>query len=155
VQRDILEKLNIKIHAEPFWKRAMAERAIREIKLRMAVCLDLKGRKTPPPDYRITKCVIFLFSGLSLQKWRDHLAYVIDTINRGKPNFKSQFNLLMEYFTAPSTIMVPQQQDRFYKYKLGQRVRVNLSKTERTTLGFKYSLNYGTPDYRICFKIFC
>jgi hypothetical protein len=49
VQRDILEKLNIKIHAEPFWKRAMAERAIREIKLRMAVCLDLKGRKTPPP----------------------------------------------------------------------------------------------------------
>jgi hypothetical protein len=49
VQRDILEKLNIKIHAEPFWKRAMAERAIREIKLRMAVCLDLKGRKTHPP----------------------------------------------------------------------------------------------------------
>lgn len=155
MQRDILEKLNIKIHAEPFWKRAMAERAIREIKLRMAVYLDLKGRKTHPPDYRKTKCVFFLFSGLSLQKWRDHLAYVIDTINRGKPNFKSQFNLLMEYFTAPSTIMVPQQQDRFYKYKLGQRVRVNLSKTERTTLGFKYSLNYGTPDYRICFKIFC
>jgi hypothetical protein len=27
----------------------MAERAIREIKLRMAVYLDLKGRKTPPP----------------------------------------------------------------------------------------------------------
>jgi hypothetical protein len=79
---------------------------------------------------------------------------VIDTINRGKPNFKSQFNLLMEYFTAPSTIMVPQQQDRFYEYKLGQRVRVNLSKAERTTLGFKYSLNYGTPDYRICLKIF-
>jgi hypothetical protein len=61
VQRDILEKLNIKIHAEPFWKRAMAERAIREIKLRMAVCLDLKGRKTPPRLPHNKMCILSFF----------------------------------------------------------------------------------------------
>ena len=43
VQRDILKQLKITVHAEPLWKRAMAERAIREIKLRMAVHLDFEG----------------------------------------------------------------------------------------------------------------
>ena len=32
IQQDILNKLQIKIHAEPYWKRSMAERAIGEIK---------------------------------------------------------------------------------------------------------------------------
>lgn len=44
VQRDIKNKLKVKIHAEPLWKRSMAERAIREIKLRMAVRLDFEGK---------------------------------------------------------------------------------------------------------------
>ena len=44
VQRDILNKLKIKIHAEPFWKRSMAERAIGEIKIRMAIHLGFKGK---------------------------------------------------------------------------------------------------------------
>ena len=49
-QRDILNKLKIKIHAEPFWKRSMAERAIGEIKIRMAIHLNFKGKiLTPPP----------------------------------------------------------------------------------------------------------
>ena len=39
VQKEILSKLKIKIHAEPYWKRSMAERAIGEIKL----------RTSPPP----------------------------------------------------------------------------------------------------------
>ena len=37
VQKEILNKLKIKIHAEPYWKRSMAERAIGEIKLRTAI----------------------------------------------------------------------------------------------------------------------
>ena len=51
VQREIFDKLNIKIHAQAFWKRAMAERAIKEVKLRMAIRLDLEGRSAPPLPY--------------------------------------------------------------------------------------------------------
>ncbi len=43
VQKIILEKYNLKIHAEANYKRNQAERAIREIKLRMALFLNLKG----------------------------------------------------------------------------------------------------------------
>jgi predicted acetyltransferase len=43
-QRDIQNKLQIKVHAEPYWKRSLAERAIGEIKLRMAIHLDYNGK---------------------------------------------------------------------------------------------------------------
>jgi hypothetical protein len=49
VQRNILNTVGIKVHAEPFWKRSMAERAIAEVKLRMAIHLDFKGN-TPRLD---------------------------------------------------------------------------------------------------------
>ncbi len=49
VQKEILSKLKIKIHAEPYWKRSMAERAIGEIKLRTAIHLDFHGTTLPPP----------------------------------------------------------------------------------------------------------
>jgi hypothetical protein len=52
-------------------------------------------------------------------------------------------NELIEFFTKPATTLIPQKQDRFYKYKIGDRVRINLNKAERTALNFKYSLNYG------------
>lgn len=47
VQAQIRKRFNIKIHAEPYWKRSFAERAILEVKLRMAIHLDMEG-KTPP-----------------------------------------------------------------------------------------------------------
>jgi hypothetical protein len=52
----------------------------------------------------------------------------------------------MAYFTEPEQVIVPQQQDQFYKFKIGQRVRMNLTKAERKALPFKYSLNYGKLD---------
>ena len=45
VKKQIYTTLNIKIHAQPFYKRNMAERAIKEIKLRMAMHLDFQGKK--------------------------------------------------------------------------------------------------------------
>ena len=59
VQRNILNTLNLKIHAEPFWKRSMAERSIREIKLRMAIHLDFKGNN--PPLYYCHWYLSYLF----------------------------------------------------------------------------------------------
>jgi hypothetical protein len=44
VQRDILKNIGIKVHAEPYWKRSLAEQMIREIKLRMAIHLDFNGK---------------------------------------------------------------------------------------------------------------
>ncbi len=44
VQNIIYDKYGLKIHAEAHYKRNQAERAIREIKLRMALLLDFKGK---------------------------------------------------------------------------------------------------------------
>lgn len=45
VQKIIFTNYGIKIHAEPFYKRNIAERAVKEIKLRMALLLDSIGKK--------------------------------------------------------------------------------------------------------------
>jgi len=42
-QQEIKTRYNIVVHAEPFFKRLMAERAIKEIKLRMRILLNLKS----------------------------------------------------------------------------------------------------------------
>jgi len=47
VQKIIWDQFQIKIHAEPLFHRHMVERAIREIKLRMALLLDLEGDRFP------------------------------------------------------------------------------------------------------------
>ncbi len=44
-QNIIADKFNIKVHAEAFYKRNMAERTICEIKLRMAILLDLEKNR--------------------------------------------------------------------------------------------------------------
>ena len=43
-KNEILKRLNIQIYANPSFKRALAERFVKEFKLRMALHLDLKGR---------------------------------------------------------------------------------------------------------------
>jgi len=44
-QNEIYDKLGITVRADAFFKRAIAERSIREIKLRMAIHLDFEGRR--------------------------------------------------------------------------------------------------------------
>jgi hypothetical protein len=48
LQKEIKNKLQIKIHAEPYWKRSLAERAIGELKIRMAIHLDFNGNVSLP-----------------------------------------------------------------------------------------------------------
>jgi len=85
----------------------------------------------------------YFILGLALNKWKDNLSFVLDSINRNKINYKSQMNELTAFFTTPTTTIVPQQQEKLYKYKIGDRVRFNLNKAERTAVNFKYSLHYG------------
>lgn len=42
-QQEIFKKFQIKVYADPFYKRYFAERAVREIKLRMGLYCSLKG----------------------------------------------------------------------------------------------------------------
>jgi hypothetical protein len=44
VQEEIKKLFDIKVYADPYWKRSFAERAILEVKLRMAVHLDFEGK---------------------------------------------------------------------------------------------------------------
>lgn len=44
-QKEIYDKFRLKIYATPFFKRNHAERAIKEIKLRLAIAMDLKGKQ--------------------------------------------------------------------------------------------------------------
>jgi hypothetical protein len=130
VQNEIFKKCNLKIHAEPYYKRNMAERAIKEIKLRMALLLDIK--KKP------------------FTKWKENLDTVVNSINNhNKTNFRSLQNQLFTYFTQTHPV-IPQTHSSFYKFNINDVVGLNVFAKQRKELGFKYSLNRGK-----CIKSYC
>jgi hypothetical protein len=123
VQNEMLKKHQLKIHAEPFFKRNMAERAIREIKLRMLLLLDME--KKP------------------LTRWKEYLPTIINTINNyNKKTYRSLQNQLLSYFTQqyPS---IPQSHSSLYKFKVNDIVGFNAFAKERRQIGFKYTFNLG------------
>jgi len=105
-----------------------------------------KGHSDHPPD-KSYWCL-----GFALNRWKDNLPFVLSAINRNKPNYKSQMNELLTFFTTPQSTVIPQYQDKLFRFKIGDRVRLNLSKAERTNLGFKYSLYYGIYFFHYDFK---
>lgn len=121
-QTIIFDKFNIKVHAEPFYKRNMAERAIREIKLRMAILLDLEQEP--------------------FTQWRNYLEKVLTIINQNKKQYKSIMQMLTAYFTK-ETVVLPQTLPHYYKFNVNDTVRIDASPAQRRNLGFKYSLNIG------------
>ena len=48
----------------------------------------------------------------------------------------------IHYFTRPP-VVIPQNQDKHYKFKVGERVRLPLTKAQRHSIGFKLSLHKG------------
>ena len=100
----------------------MAERAIREIKLRMAIFLDIQQQP--------------------LTKWRNNLETVVNIINQNKPQYKSVDQMLTAFFTQNPTL-IPQSMTQFYKFNIGDIVHINAFPNQRRNLGFKYSLNIG------------
>lgn len=59
-QQEIYEKFQIRVHAEPFYKRVYAERYIKEIKLRSAILCELKGKKNQSKPGGV-KLTVFLY----------------------------------------------------------------------------------------------
>jgi hypothetical protein len=88
--------------------------------------------------------MINFFLGLAFNKWKNHLDFVVNSINRNKSNYKSKLNTLISFFSTPhTTVNLPQNNESFYKFKLKDVVRVDLNKTMRKSLGYKYSLHFG------------
>ena len=123
VQARIKKELNINVQAKAFYKRNLAERAIREIKLRMALLLSFKQQ--------------------SLKYWNDYLPQVLTTINNHSARaYKSNQALLTAYFTQPNLPWLPQQTPVF-KYNIGDKVYVDCTPAQRKQLNFKWTFNKG------------
>ena len=108
----------------------MAERAIKEIKLRMAIQLDLDEQP--------------------LTKWRHYLDNVVNVINRNKKEYKSILQMLTAFFTPnndnnknDTVAHLPHSEASFYKFNIDDTVKINVMPAQRKNLGFKYSLNIG------------
>jgi len=128
--------------AEPYYHRNLAERAVREIKLRMALRLDYEGRYSRSTDKAATGSKLYL-AGKSLRHWRSYLDNVVDSINRhGEKSYKSMNELFKSYFTQPS-VNIPQDLSKFYKFQVQDKVYIDVPPPGRRDLSFKYTLNQG------------
>lgn len=150
VQNILKEKYDLKIHAEPYFKRSMAERAIKEVKLRMALLLEMEGMIKNGNVHlkNISLYMFFVFLGQPLTKWRDYLDRVVDSINHhNERTFKSMNQLLVSYFTQPTHHML-QTPNKYYKYNINDKVFLEATPSQRKSLSFKYSLNRGMFFYK-------
>jgi hypothetical protein len=65
---------------------------------------------------------------------------VLNAINSKKTSLNPR-DLLKDYFTSEYPLL-PQHMD-FYKFKIGERVGIDLSRGQRLNLTYQYSLYYG------------
>jgi hypothetical protein len=142
------DKYNVDIRAEPGFKRYYAERAVKEIKLRTSVALELEG------DGRFIFLrfgekranLLFAILGLKFNSWKKVLPEVLSAINYSKKTSRNPRDILKDYFTSEYPVL-PQHMD-FYKFKIGELVGLDLTKPERSNLTYKYSLYYGRMNKR-------
>ena len=60
--------------------------------------------------------------------------------------------MLQDFFTRGPSINLPQNIEQFYRFKLGEKVRLNLSKADRRSLSYKFSLYPGNCQNKIELK---
>ena len=51
--------------------------------------------------------------------------------------------MFRDFFSSTASPAVPQHNENMYRFKLGDTVAIDLTPTQRKTLGFKYSLHPG------------
>jgi len=51
--------------------------------------------------------------------------------------------MFRDFFSSTASPAVPQHNSQMFKFKLGDTVAIDLTPTQRKTLGFKYSLHPG------------
>jgi hypothetical protein len=80
---------------------------------------------------------------LPLSQWKNHLETVVNVINNHHAViFKSQLQMLKAYFTTP-TLYIPQTYEPFYRFNVGDTVKMDVPPEIRKSLSFKYTLNKG------------
>jgi hypothetical protein len=111
----------------------MVERAVQEIKLRMAIQLDLEEQP--------------------LTKWQNYLDNVVNIINRNKKEYKSVLQMLTAFLTpnnddkkSDRVVYLPHSKASFYKFNINDTVRINVTLAQRKNPSFKYGLNIGKTD---------
>jgi hypothetical protein len=57
--------------------------------------------------------------------------------------FKSVNQMLENYFTSSSTVVIPQSSSKMYAFNVGDKVSIDALPRQRRDLSFKYSLNRG------------
>ena len=82
-----------------------------------------------------------------MNKWKDNLQFGLDSFNSRNKKY-------IGFFTNPVTTILPQENPKLYKFKIGDRVRINLSKAERANLSFKYSLHYGKKKKKKSYALY-
>jgi hypothetical protein len=137
-QQIIKNQLNIDCFADPYFKRSMAERSVREFKTRMAIQLEQiqKNQK----------------KNINFKPWKEHVNTVVNSININKKTYRSKLSILVDYFTQKPTPSLPQNQNQLYLYDIGEKVQFFITKAERQQLGFKYSLSYGNIKQLFIFR---
>lgn len=131
-QQTIKAKLNIDCYADPYFKRSMAERSVREFKTRMTIQLEQFKKKNT--------------NNINFKPWKEHVNSVVNSINANKKNYRSKLAILQDYFTQEPTPSLPQNHNRLYLYNIGEKVQFFITKAERQQLGFKYTLSYGNMN---------
>jgi hypothetical protein len=106
---------------------------IREVKTRLA--LDLHYKKLP------------------LTYWKQNVDRIVTLINlHSEKSHRYPLNkMLKDYFTSAPPV-VPQKQEKMYKFKIGDKVCLDLSAKQRKDLSFKFSLQRGKTiwsDFRL------
>jgi len=122
-QKEIEKTYHLKVYAQPGYKRVLAERYIREFKLRLYINLDMK--KEP------------------LTRWKNYVEQCVALIN-GQTK-KTTKNELLTFFVR-ETDNLPQTNSVFYKYNIGDYCLVDMDRLTRKSLGFKWTRNLGSRD---------
>jgi len=138
----VSEKYGIKLLAQPRFKRMLAERMIREVKLRVSLALELEGKNNVFLLLFVQGSDPFVFSGLKLNSWKSVLDKAVNAINFNRQPWPNNLKLQKSFFTRDVSIL-PQNMPQYYKFKLGEIVRLDLSPSERRSFSMKWSLNLG------------
>ena len=109
-----------------------------------SLCLWIWPLHHLPPPLR-SKFFVFSFSFFiteaSLHRWKDFIQPVVDSINYNRPLVRNLRDDLAEFFCRETTVLPTM--ERYFKYKIGDHVVMDLSNQARRSLSFKYSLNPG------------
>ena len=147
-QKEIFQKCNqLKVYANASFKRNMAERAVKELKIRLSIKLDLEGTALLflllLLLLLVPKITFFYVcaAGKPLSAWKTYLPTVVDSINFTRPSERNSLDILIQYFTSP-TVTIPHMK-KCFKFDINERVLIDLTPNLRRNLSYKYSLYFG------------